>query len=93
MSNTDSNLSEVYDVIVVGLGGHGSATLYHLAKSGLKVLGLERFNLAHSHGSSHGDTRITRKLVFEHPIYVDLVKSAYESFEELSKISSRQIFK
>ena len=26
-----------YDAIVVGLGGHGSASLYHLAKLGLKV--------------------------------------------------------
>ena len=26
-----------YDVIVVGVGGHGSAALYHLARRGLKV--------------------------------------------------------
>ena len=26
-----------YDCIVIGLGGHGSATLYHLAKRGVKV--------------------------------------------------------
>lgn len=27
-----------YDAIVVGLGAAGSATLYHLAKQGLKVM-------------------------------------------------------
>ena len=28
-----------YDVIVVGLGAHGSAALYQLAKRGARVLG------------------------------------------------------
>ncbi len=26
-----------FEVIVVGIGGHGSAALYHLAKQGIKV--------------------------------------------------------
>ncbi|EAR86962.1 monomeric sarcosine oxidase (macronuclear) [Tetrahymena thermophila SB210] len=91
--NTPQNSNFLYDVIVVGLGAHGSATFFHLAKQGLKVLGLERFELAHTQGSSHGDTRITRKMVFEHPVYVDLVTEAYEAFDELSKIANRPIFK
>jgi len=37
----------MYDVIVLGLGGMGSATLFHLARRGLRVLGLERFDLVH----------------------------------------------
>lgn len=44
----------VYDVIVAGVGGMGSATVYELARRGLRVLGLERFDLAHEFGSSHG---------------------------------------
>ena len=35
-----------YDVIVIGLGGMGSATAYQLAARGLKVLGLEPFALS-----------------------------------------------
>ena len=31
-----------YDAIVIGAGGMGSAAVYHLARHGLKVLGLER---------------------------------------------------
>lgn len=77
--------SSCFDVVVIGLGGHGSAALYNLAKSGLRVLGVERFSISHTLGSSHGDTRVTRKLVFEHPTYVDLVTSSYEGFEELAK--------
>ena len=30
-------MTQTYEAIVVGLGGHGSAALYHLAKLGLKV--------------------------------------------------------
>lgn len=43
---------EIYDHLVVGLGGHGSATLASLAKSnpGAKILGLERFDPAHGWG-------------------------------------------
>jgi sarcosine oxidase len=32
-----------FDVIIVGLGGAGSAAAYHLARRGLRVLGLEQF--------------------------------------------------
>ena len=48
------------DVIVVGLGAVGSAALYQLARRGVPALGIDRFAPPHQHGSSHGDTRITR---------------------------------
>lgn len=49
-----------YDCAVLGLGGAGSAALYHLAKTGKKVIGIETHGIAHEHGSSHGATRIIR---------------------------------
>jgi sarcosine oxidase len=67
-----------YDVIVVGLGAMGSATSYHLARRGARVLGLEQFAPGHTLGSSHGDSRIIRELYFENPLYVPLVRRAYE---------------
>ena len=63
-----------YDVIVIGVGGMGSATCYELARRGQKVLGLERFDIGHSMGSSHGETRIIRLGYFEHPSYVPLLR-------------------
>ena len=39
------------DVVVVGMGAHGSAGLFHLAKKGLNVLGLEQFDQIHNNGS------------------------------------------
>lgn len=62
------------DVIVVGLGGMGTATAWQLARRGVSVLGLEQFALGHDRGSSHGHTRITRQAYYEHPAYVPLVR-------------------
>ncbi|MEP6852283.1 MAG: N-methyl-L-tryptophan oxidase [bacterium] len=72
-----------YDVAVVGLGGHGSATVRALARRGARVVGLERFAPAHALGSSHGDTRIVRMAYFEHPDYVPLLRRSYELWDEL----------
>ena len=57
----------MYDVIVIGVGGMGSATVYQLARSGCKVLGLEQFTVPHAFGSSHGSTRIIRLAYSEGP--------------------------
>ena len=74
-----------YDAIVVGLGGMGSATLYHLALRGKRILGLEQFSQGHHLGSSHGDSRVIREQYFEHPLYVPLVQRAYELWRELEE--------
>lgn len=74
-----------YDVIVVGVGGMGSATVYELASRGLRVLGLERFDIPHDMGSSHGVHRIIRMAYFEDPSYVPLLRRAYERWRELEQ--------
>jgi sarcosine oxidase len=74
-----------YDVIVVGLGGMGSAAARHLAARGVRVLGLERFTPAHDQGSSHGGSRIIRQSYFEDPAYVPLLLRAYELWAEAEK--------
>src|SRR5436189_4071408 len=81
-----------FDVIVVGLGAMGSAAAYHLAKSGQRVLGLDRFTPPHTFGSSHGQTRIIREAYFEHPLYVPLVQRAYDLWTELERNQGRQLF-
>ena len=68
--------SQIYDAIVIGAGGMGSATAYHLAKTGANVLVLEQFQRGHTFGSSHGETRIIR-LFYDKPFYTQLMKSAY----------------
>ncbi len=80
------------DCIVLGVGGMGSAALYHLAGRGLSVLGIEQFDLAHDRGSSHGHTRLIRKSYFEHPDYVPLVHRAYDFWKELEDESGDKLF-
>ena len=67
-----------YDVIVLGLGGMGSAALWELAQRGHRVLGIEQFSLVHARGSSHGQTRIIREAYYEHPNYVPSFASMNE---------------
>src|ERR1700712_115740 len=71
------------DVVVVGLGAVGSATLHRLAKRGVKVIGIDRFDPPHNQGSTHGDTRITRLAVAEGAAYVPLVQRSHELWREL----------
>src|ERR671937_1452982 len=80
-----------YDVIVIGVGGMGSATLYHLARRGRKVLGLERYNGPNEKGSSHGITRIIRLAYYEHPSYLPLLRRAYELWRELQQQAGEQL--
>src|SRR5258708_5830049 len=74
-----------FDVIVIGLGGMGSAAAFELARRGRRVLGLEQFALGHDQGSSHGHTRIIRKAYYEHPDYVPLVQRAFERWYDLEQ--------
>jgi len=75
--------SEDFDVIVVGLGAMGSAALYQLAKAGARVLGLDRYNPPHIRGSTHGDTRVTRRAIGEGSEYVALVTRSNELWREM----------
>jgi sarcosine oxidase len=86
-------MSKRYEVIVLGIGGMGSAALYHIARRGRKCLGLERFNIPNDRGSSHGITRVIRLAYHENPSYVPLLRRAYELWRELeTKSSSRLLY-
>jgi sarcosine oxidase len=81
----------LYDVIVLGLGAMGSSTVYQLALRGQKVLGIDQFTPPHAFGSSHGKSRIIREAYFEDPLYVPLVKRAYNDWAELQARSGKRV--
>ncbi len=83
---------ETYDAIVLGVGGVGGATLYELARRGLRVVGIDRFTPPHDRGSSHGETRVIRQAYFEHPDYVPLLCESYAGWESLEASSGRTLF-
>jgi sarcosine oxidase len=84
-------LARRFDTIVLGVGGMGSASVYHLARRGQRVLGLERFDIPHSMGSSHGVNRIIRLAYYEHPSYVPLLRRAYELWRDLERQVAEQL--
>lgn len=79
MSDTERS----YDVAILGLGAMGTSTAWHLARRGASVLGLERFEAGHSEGSSHGESRMVREIYYEAPLYVPILRRAFELWREL----------
>jgi sarcosine oxidase len=55
------------------------------------VLGLERFDIPHAMGSSHGVSRIIRLAYYEDAAYVPLLRRAYELWREAEAASGAEL--
>lgn len=82
--------SNIYDAIIIGAGGMGSAVTYHLARSGADILSLEQFQRGHTLGSSHGENRIIRFFYDKH-FYTELMKTAYAEWRNLESTSGKKL--
>lgn len=82
----------MHEVVVVGLGAMGSATLRALTRQGVDALGIDMHTPPHSLGSSHGHSRVFRTAYFEHPDYVPLLLRARELWDELQREPPRTLF-
>lgn len=80
-----------FDVIVAGVGAMGAQTCWHLANRGQRVLGLDRYDIPNSMGSSHGVHRIIRLAYFEHPLYVPILRRAYELWRQTEQLFGEQL--
>jgi len=78
------------DVVVLGLGVHGSAAVASLARRGHRVVGVERFATGHVRGSSHGRTRMIRR-AYPNPVWNGFVAEAYEAWAALERESGRTL--
>lgn len=75
-------MTETADVVVVGAGVMGLAAARALRRAGREPLVLEQFSVGHTHGSSHGATRIFR-LAYDEPEWVRLAREALPLWREL----------
>ena len=75
---------QTYDVIVVGAGTWGSATAWHLARRGVRVLAIDAHTPPHEHGSHGGLTRLARQSNSTGPQYVQLTVRAFELWDQLA---------
>ena len=81
----------IYDAIVIGVGGMGSAALYQMARQGMKVIGLDRYDIPNDMGSSHGISRIIRLTYHEDPSYVPLLRRSYELWRQLENTANERL--
>ena len=81
----------MYDLIVVGLGAVGAATVYQAARRGASVLGIDQYSPPHALGSSHGDTRITRVAIGEGEQYVPLVHRSHQIWREVEALTGEEL--
>ena len=79
------------DVVVIGLGAAGSAALYHLARQGVRAVGIDRFTPPHTMGSTHGGSRIIRKAYFEGEQYVPVLSRAYTLWDSLEREAQQHL--
>ena len=84
-------MTTIYDAIVIGAGGMGSAAAYYLSRMGQKTLLLEQFQLDHDRGSSYGESRIIR-YAYDHPAYIALAKASYPLWRELEAASGEELY-
>jgi sarcosine oxidase len=84
--------SRSFDVIVLGVGSMGSATCSFLARRGVRVLGIEQFDIPHELGSHAGQSRLIRMAYAEHPDYVPLLVRAYENWKSLEQQTGSQVY-
>ncbi|XP_004857101.1 peroxisomal sarcosine oxidase isoform X3 [Heterocephalus glaber] len=83
---------DLWDAIVIGAGIQGCFTTYHLAKHGKRVLLLEQFLLPHSRGSSHGQSRIIRK-VYSEDFYTQMMDECYWMWAQLERESGTPLYR
>jgi sarcosine oxidase len=80
-----------HEVIVIGLGGIGSAAAYWLARrTGGDTLGLERFRFGHERGASQDHSRIIRRS-YHTPLYVRMADAAYRTWEQVEREAGKEL--
>lgn len=78
-------------VLVLGLGITGSSIAATLAAGGFRVTAFEQFSALHDRGSSHGDSRIYRRVPREGAVYIELAASSWDGWQEWSQLAAEKL--
>ncbi len=79
-------------VVVVGAGAFGGWTALHLARLGARVTLVDAWGPGNSRSSSGGDTRVIRAIYGRDRIYVEMVRRAYELWEQIDASTDDRLY-
>src|SRR5215471_694434 len=91
VERSSARMSTQPHVLVLGLGIVGSSIAATLAKKGFRVTAVEQYAPLHERGSSHGDTRIYRRVPYEGALYVDLAARSWEGWKAWGKLAGEDL--
>lgn len=80
------------DVVVVGAGLTGTATAWALSRAGHSVVLFDAYGFGHDKGSSHGTSRIFRR-IYPDDLYVGMTGRAQEGWRELESESGTTLLR
>lgn len=80
-------MDTVFDLIIVGLGSHGSSCFNHFSGK-MNVLGIEQYESPHKRGSHNGDTRIVREMGYSGE-YIEIARRSLILWNKLQTETSR----
>jgi len=92
LSGKDTSASSQPRVAVIGAGAFGGWTALHLARSGARVTLFDRWGAGNALSSSGGRTRAIRALYGADRIYTEMVKRAFELWDELGAATHEPLY-
>src|SRR4249919_3037937 len=88
------NMSDRYDVAVVGAGVFGAWTAWHLLRAGQKVVLIDKYGPASARGSSGGETRVIRMAYGPDEIYTRMSQQSLIAWKDFfARIARPELFR
>jgi len=79
-------------IAVVGAGAFGGWTAFHLRRLGADVTLIDSWGPGNTRSSSGGETRVIRAIYGPDRVYVEMVKRAYEWWEQLDATTDEPLY-
>lgn len=82
----------MHDIGVIGLGAIGLASAWAGVRAGASVIAFEAHEPGHDQGSSHGETRMIRRIYTEGRVYMPLLERSYALWSALEAGAGQTLF-
>lgn len=79
-------------MVVVGAGAFGGWTAWHLLRAGASVVLVDAWGPGNARASSGGETRVIRSIYGPDRVYTEMVRRAFELWEELDAAEDELLY-